>query len=106
MRTEICIPAKQFYVTIMNGLHFFFLPEIQCLAYGPRLRLKIEKVKLSLNFLLKVRKLFTEKLRNHKEKKPARNFKVSPNKKDGMMGKGILQRFFSFLIFLYFLWKC
>lgn len=59
----------------MNGLHFFFLPEIQCLAYGPRLRLKIEKVKLSLNFLLKVRKLFTEKLRNHKEKKQQETLK-------------------------------
>lgn len=63
----------------MNVLHF--LPEIQSLAYHPRLTLKIEKVKLSLKFLLKVRKLSTEKLTNQKVE-TARNFKGFQNKKD------------------------
>lgn len=60
---------------------YFFLPEIWSLAYGFRLRLEIEKVKLLLKFILKVRKLFTEKLTNEKEN-TAGNFKGFPNRKD------------------------
>lgn len=50
--TEIYVPVKKFY-TIMNALYIYIyiLPEIQSLAYGPRLRFKIEKVKLPLKFL-------------------------------------------------------